>query len=268
MSNRCRNCNFENQPGSLHCNQCGDKLEAQTQCDNCQVLNTIDANYCKSCGQSLISGTSVDSSEIESEQTGPDIDSVSIPAVSKDSDISGSGWQPDLGTETIKEDATSESECTSKVKTSPLPVSHKSGFFSRRKNSPIDQQGSQILQGEVRGFKERRDNTSKGFGASLDRIVWSFRLERYQDGQRLPPIPVEIIGQQFVGSINEGDTVRLRKKKWGGGTYSTKRVFSVTNNTDVIAKKKGWSISIHLFGVFAFAVMAFVVGSFIYGLTH
>lgn len=126
----------------------------------------------------------------------------------------------------------------------------------KRKRSQTVRQGSQMLQGEVRGFQERGERT----GSGMDYTIWTFRLERYQEGRRLPPIPVEMRGRKFTGFINEGDTVKLLDKGWNGGMHSTKQVFNVTNGMKVGTKKQGYKVWIGLFIVILFfiAVAAFI----------
>ena len=118
--------------------------------------------------------------------------------------------------------------------------------------------GNQTIQGEVRGFRERKER--KNQQAAVDDTVWTFRLERYLDGHRLPPIPVEMRGQISRGFINEGDTVKLLDK-WGGeGLHRTKQVYNITNSTMVEAKKIGHSIWLKLWiALFLSAIGAFIL---------
>ena len=123
--------------------------------------------------------------------------------------------------------------------------------------------GNETMQGEVRAFGERQELNATQ--TAMD-TIWSFRLERYQDGRRLPPIPVEIRGQRFTSSINEGDTIRLLDKWRGEGVHRAKQVFNVTNGAMVQAKKVGLSIWMKLWIVFLGACIAafvlFLVVSF------
>lgn len=95
------------------------------------------------------------------------------------------------------------------------------------------------LRGEVRGFQQRSERLKPHFAAVEynDIIIWTFRLERYDAGERLPPIPLEMRGKSFSGFINEGDTVEI-KGKWRPGTvFKTKRVYNVTSDSAVKVKK-------------------------------
>jgi hypothetical protein len=93
---------------------------------------------------------------------------------------------------------------------------------------------SQLLRGEVRGFRERVEQHGSGqYGSVAPDIIWSFRIERYEGGNRLPPIPVEMRGHKFKGFINEGDTVELHDRWREGETARPKQIFNVTNNAAV-----------------------------------
>lgn len=87
------------------------------------------------------------------------------------------------------------------------------------------------LQGEVRGFRERAEHE----GNNVTRLVWTFRLERYQDGVRLDPIPVEMRGVSFTGFVNDGDTVALYDRGQEGTVVQAKQVYNVTSGTVVKA---------------------------------
>jgi hypothetical protein len=92
------------------------------------------------------------------------------------------------------------------------------------------------LQGVVRGFRESRQSMPRFNYPDLDLIVWSFQLERHSETEeRLDPIPVEMRGKYFSGSINEGNVVRLYEKSWHGGIVRTKRVYNVTFTEDILA---------------------------------
>lgn len=95
------------------------------------------------------------------------------------------------------------------------------------------------LRGEVRGIQERVEQHD-GIGQISSRapdIIWSFRVERYQNGNRLPPIPVEMRGGKFKGFVREGDTVEIYDPWREGETIRPKQIFNVTNNTKVSTGK-------------------------------
>jgi hypothetical protein len=126
------------------------------------------------------------------------------------SDPSGVGWKPQFDTARGSAEAAYE----------PEPAEPR---VSRRDSGGL-------LQGEVRGFRERRDTES-----DLNPLVWTFRLERYVDGARLPPIPVEMRGASFTGFITEGDTVALSDAWHEGQVVQAKLVYNVTSGMAVRA---------------------------------
>ena len=121
------------------------------------------------------------------------------------------------------------------------------------------------LVGEVRGFRQWTETKNDPFTDKDIQIqVWTFQLERRQDGERLPPIPVELRGESISGVLNEGNIVRLDINTWQTGqTVMTDRVFNVTLNTPVVATHRGipwWRIAVAVVMVLAF--LAFVVWGF------
>jgi hypothetical protein len=111
-------------------------------------------------------------------------------------------------------------------------------IFKKRSSSTAI---SNDLQGVVRGFKESRQlvpqyNFRLGVNQDSELLVWTFQLERHNEtGERLEPIPVEMSGKFFSGTINEGNVIRLYEKSWDGGVVRTKRVYDVTFEEDIKA---------------------------------
>lgn len=104
----------------------------------------------------------------------------------------------------------------------------------RRKQSGGDgsssTQGDTNLSGRVRGFATRQEDRRGFFHQGQQEQVWGFRLERYREGRRLPPIPVEMRGRSFSGSINDGDLIEFRGT-WRDGQDSPLRPRRVYNRT-------------------------------------
>ena len=96
------------------------------------------------------------------------------------------------------------------------------------------------LEGEVRGLRQRTERVHHSVtNEPIDQQVWTFQLERHQEGQRLPPIPVEMRGYTFSGVLNEGHIVRLDQSTWHEGqTIRTNHVYNITLNTPLLAKGK------------------------------
>lgn len=87
------------------------------------------------------------------------------------------------------------------------------------------------ITGEVRDFRERTDME----GVSVF-TTWAFRLERYDEaGNRLPPVPVEMRGLKFTGSISEGDWVFVRGSWTPGKPMHVPSVENLTTGTTVAA---------------------------------
>jgi hypothetical protein len=123
------------------------------------------------------------------------------------------------------------------------------------------------MQGEVRNFTTRTETAagrSKNPFAPMtsQETIWDFRLERYdENGNRLPPIPVQMRGESFSGSIQDGDTVRLVENAWDGrNTVNTDSVFNVTLNTPVTTIGGGSNPMITIvMTVFLLAFLGFVI---------
>lgn len=61
-------------------------------------------------------------------------------------------------------------------------------------------------KGEVTNFQTR----SEPYGDASSAMIWTFRLESFDaDGNRLPPVPVEMRGLTAEGFINDGDKVEV-----------------------------------------------------------
>jgi len=125
----------------------------------------------------------------------------------------------------------------------------------RRGNYAIKNSQPELI-GEVRGFTQRSENIST---SHLQHTIWNFRIERYIEGKQLPPIPVEMRGQKFEGSINEGDSIQLLKN-WQKGLHKTNKVFNLTINVMVKAKQKGLlTIYPWLWGLLFFIIFWIIV---------
>jgi len=137
--------------------------------------------------------------------------------------------------------------------------------YKRIRNKKINATSS-FFQGEVRGFKERSEALAQGLTRPGNNItVWNFRLERYEEGQHLNPIPVEMRGHEFSGFINEGDTIKL-SSNWKSGIHLTKKVFNVTNGSWVTAKKKGYPLVVRILTVTVLILVLAVFGYFLIGI--
>jgi hypothetical protein len=94
-----------------------------------------------------------------------------------------------------------------------------------------------MLRGEVQNFRERTEKSDNPFAPlNTNLVVWTFNLVRYEEGEPLPPIPVEIRGQNISGFVNNGDTVALLEEWNGQGLHRPKRVFNLTTGVEVRTK--------------------------------
>jgi hypothetical protein len=251
MSKQCQSCRTQNHDEARFCNQCGAPFKTSISCPNCHAQNDAEAQFCNRCGTSL---TSALPSGVLSDAMGWTAPAVSAVPSSGSSPLweqSGAGWQPTANAEPTVLD----------LPPSQAQVSKKKRAASRKSKPKVNSTNSQ-MRGEVRGFKERMERKNQNATNSSDDTVWTFRLERYQNGNRLPPIPVELRGQVFTGFINEGDTVELLDRWRGEGLHRTTQVYNVTNDVMVKAKKRGFSIWLKLwilFLVFSFSAFAFFV---------
>ncbi len=113
------------------------------------------------------------------------------------------------------------------------------------------------LRGEVRGFQERAQDSRGGRRI----FVWNFRIERYQDGQRLPPIPVEMTGKRFHGFVKDGDNVEVSGKWQPGKLMKVKKIYNWTNGMKVRVKRI--TVRIILWMVFIGSILSWFVIRFI-----
>jgi len=75
------------------------------------------------------------------------------------------------------------------------------------------------LVGQVRGLQVRSEPYRQG----VQRTIWSFRVERYDEaGNRVLLLPVEMRGLFFQGSIAEGEWVCVHGKRQGGTLRATR----------------------------------------------
>ncbi|MFD7206602.1 hypothetical protein [Streptomyces sp. NPDC059893] len=81
----------------------------------------------------------------------------------------------------------------------------------------------------VQDFRSQREQWPNG--ASEE--VWHFRLARHDaDGNALQPIPVEMRGLSFSGSVSNGDKVQL-SGRWRDGTLRANEFKNLTTHARV-----------------------------------
>lgn len=110
------------------------------------------------------------------------------------------------------------------------------------------------LRGEARGVQIRSESDSHG---STD--ILTFRVERFDEknSDRLPPIPVEIVGT-IRGVLNEGDKVEINAEWQTGQTLKPQKILNVTTGGDV-----GIQTATPAGRIFGYAVLAFIALGFV-----
>lgn len=117
---------------------------------------------------------------------------------------------------------------------------------------------TQLLRGIVKGYQqrfeiERYHNKAK--------VVWTFRIECYENDELVNTIPVQMVGDRFEGDINDGDDVEVFR--WRKGTVlKTNRVKNWTTGIEV---RSSSGSAVQVFGLIIFlaglAFIAFLVVS-------
>lgn len=100
--------------------------------------------------------------------------------------------------------------------------------------------------------------------------VWSFRIERYDpSGDRLAPVPVEMRGTSFSGTVSNGDEVRVNGR-WSQGTLRIHELDNLTtgakihsNSHPVLQVVACSVIAIAFFAFFVFLGITFVMSVFL-----
>jgi hypothetical protein len=116
--------------------------------------------------------------------------------------------------------------------------------------------------GQVRGLQVR----SEPYGQGVQRTIWSFRVERYDDktGDRVLLVPVEMRGLFFRGSIAEGEWVCVHGKRQGGTLRATRlenrSTGAVIEATGVPKRMKAaLTVWVVLFAIVLIAIVIFII---------
>lgn len=85
--------------------------------------------------------------------------------------------------------------------------------------------------GVARSVRNRSEQSNMQNGET--QYIWTFRIERHDaDGNALPPIPVEMRGASFSGSLDEGDWVEIPTGWQPGRTLQLSRIMNLTTGTE------------------------------------
>jgi hypothetical protein len=112
------------------------------------------------------------------------------------------------------------------------------------------------FSGVVRDLRHRDHDD-----AGMPMTVVDFRIERHDaSGNRLAPVPVQMRGQSFSGSVNNGDEIRVNKAEWRHGTLRVTALHNLSTGASVRAgRHRGWTIVTWLFTVVFLAFLAVIV---------
>jgi hypothetical protein len=89
--------------------------------------------------------------------------------------------------------------------------------------------GKQVLRGIVKGYQQRFEIESFH---NKPKVVWTFRIDCFENGKLVNTIPVQMVGNRFKGDINDGDDVEVFR--WRKGTVlETNRVKNWTTGIEV-----------------------------------
>lgn len=133
------------------------------------------------------------------------------------------------------------------------------GAASRSVSMPT--QPVDAVSGEVRDFRER----SEYFLGSLPIIVWTFRLEQYdQHGNPRTSTPVVMRGRSFRGYLGNGNHVEIPQVRKRGRDVRTKRLYNLTSESWVEAKGYGPLMLASMIIVMVFLAILVVLGIWAY----
>jgi hypothetical protein len=102
---------------------------------------------------------------------------------------------------------------------------------------------NQMVVGTVGGFQVRNEPYGQA-----SKTVWTFRIERFDaEGNRLPPVPVEMKATKLSGFVTDGDRVSVNISGWKPGKLlSPKSFYNETTQSEV--KVEGCFIATAAFG--------------------
>ena len=87
---------------------------------------------------------------------------------------------------------------------------------------------SPVRIGMVRDLKQRTESRGEGQNTRTEQVM-TFRAERYDDnGNRRPPIAIELRGKALWGVVSDGDWVQLSPEWSAAQTVSVEQMMNVT----------------------------------------
>ena len=253
-------------------------------CQNCQAPNQSSAQFCDQCGsplkqpepfppqsQNQLAGSAFNSPFFDKS---PDLGAKSAD-VSNKKESDRPSFLPEQSDEPQYSE-TGHIEQSEKSYAKPSGVAYEIGAGKRdgrpislpeqhEKKSSISKKpefhakGNRIV-GEVREFRERHEPQG-----NINWIIWTFRVERYdKSGNQMQPVPVEMKGLKFEGTISEGDWVELPGQWKPGEIASPKKFINLTTGSEIrgsvpAGAKISWTCGWIMFAVFILAVIAFII---------
>ncbi len=119
--------------------------------------------------------------------------------------------------------------------------------YSRSK-AARDGNNSRTIQGKVGGFQSRTEETQVYGPKTKTKTIWTFRIERFDaEGNRQPPVPVQMAARSFDGFVTDGDRVRVYVGSWKPGRI-LKPTSLYNEETQSFVKTKDCFIATAVFG--------------------
>ncbi|WP_141754159.1 hypothetical protein [Streptomyces subrutilus] len=122
---------------------------------------------------------------------------------------------------------------------------------------------TQGFTGTVRDFQVRRERSVVSGDNEIE--IWHFRIERHDDrGNRMDPVPVEMRGLTFSGSVSNGDEVHV-SGRWRNGTLRVEEFTNLTTRAQVKGKSYGrlHKVALVIAVILMLAIAAFIVSNWI-----
>jgi len=121
-----------------------------------------------------------------------------------------------------------------------------------------DQSFCESYVGKIQGFHKLIDVDEIG-----TQSIWSFQvIPQRADTSQLPVLNVEMKGQNFEGSLHDGDQVRLPTGPLGEGMIRVSKLENLTDHTQVIAYGNSYSDYLALGTIFG-VLITVIIGLFI-----
>ncbi|MFE2297913.1 hypothetical protein ACFXAW_06930 [Streptomyces sp. NPDC059445] len=122
--------------------------------------------------------------------------------------------------------------------------------------------GNAEFTGVVRDFQAQREQWSNGGSEA----IWHFRLARHDaSGNALQPVPVEMRGLSFSGSVSNGDEVRI-SGRWRDGTLHADELMNLTTHARV--HNKTYRVQLIAARVFIIAIALVIAIGFLNMIIH